>query len=1370
MRWQAVSNSRWRHLARRLAPALFFFLLPMALFWPVTLGGKSLVPFDNLYQFAPWHAYAEQMGVDFPHNELLSDLLLENYAWKRYFRHSFETRQLPLWNPHIFSGMPFLADGQHSMLYPLSVLFLIMPVWAAYGWFTVITLAIAGLNMYIFLRVLGLRRSAALLGGLIFQGSAFLTISVVFQMIIAAATWLPLLLAMIHKLFEKARQGITDPTAYIPWVFIGSIALGLSALAGHPEMFYYNVLVGALYGVWHLVALWHDRRTAQPWRFVALVAAWGIALAGIGALLGAAQLVPLYELVRANFREGSATLAEVRSWAYPPRQLIAFLIPDFWGNPARHQVFDIVARTWRPIITQNVMGQTLNYVAWTQGLPSWKNYVEGAAYLGVLPLLLAGVGAWWGRRQRTPLFFTMLIVVSMLFIFGTPFYAVLYYGLPGWKQLHTPFRWVYPYTFAVSVLAAYGWHALRGAEINRLRSFVQRLGWLVLGAALAGLIVLAIMFALPTPFLRLAERVMQASELTRVAFGNDPALLVSYQWRNFAWFGIFLAGSGLALLAATRRAQRATWLALAVVFADLFIAAWGFNPATSPDLIHITPPEIAWLTERFTPTEPWRLTTLDGKGPPVFIANTPWFYGLHDVRGYDSIIIKHYVEFMEQVEGQGQLLYNRISPLFWEGSLDSALLDLLNVRYVLTLQTVERPGWRLVHEGAVRIYENEDVLPRAFVLPASQASVRPHDDIIANLKSLDPRREVWLEQPDAPDARLATGAATPRREAVPATILRYTENEVEVLVETDVPAVLVLGDTWFPGWRAFIRPSDEETEREVPIWRANGTFRAVEVPTGAWIVRWKYSPNSVKVGFFGSFLGTVLLVLAAAYWLWGRIYQEQPDEHAVRRVAKNSLAPMALQLLNKVVDTVFAAFTARILGPAGLGAYAFAIAIIWYFIIFSNFGLGTLLTREVAKDREAADRYLASTIWARLWLFALAAPVLFGIIWVWETQFGLDRTTSWAIVLLAIGLIPSNLADALTAVFRAFEKFEIPALISTITTILKVSIGAGALLAGYGVIGLAATSIITNVITLGLLAILLIRHRLVSRPRFTFDWSFQRNMLGTAFPLMLNDFLSTAFFRMDVAILQPMKGDTVVGWYNVGYKFIDGLNIIPSSFTLAVFPVMARYAEGARDALLRTTVLSLRWLVMLALPICVFTVRYADGIILAFGGPEYLPHSATALRLLIWFLPFSFINSVVHYVLIAVNQQRYLTRAFIIGVGFNFVANIALIPRFSYQAAAINTVLSEIALLLPFYFLLRQHVGTIPWWHIFRAPLIASAVMALPLWVGGFPFYLAIPLAGMAYVAGLFLAKAFTPDDWGVLMRLLPARLTPYVERLQALS
>lgn len=1382
-------STKVRHLAGRCAPLLLFFVLPLALFWSQTIGGKSLIPFENLYQFEPWAAFAGQVGAGAPHNELINDLILENYAWKQFIVESIRARRLPLWNPYIFAGMPFLASGQHSALYPLTLFFLLMPLWKAYGWFTVITLTLAGINMYVLLRVLGMRRGAALLGGIVYQGSGFLTISVVFQMIIAGAAWLPLVLAMVAKLFQVAEAGETHPTAYIPWTAVGAIAIGLVCLAGHPETLYYVLLLTALYVLWRLGGLWLDwrRKPEAPYHLLLNPAVWSAMLGVTGLLLGSAQLIPLYELVRANFREGSVSFSEVLGWAYPPRQILTFLIPDFFGNPARHTFFDITTKSWRAITTRNVWGGTLDYVAWTQGLPSWKNYVEAASYVGILPLLLAGLALWYRRRDRHVRFFGLLVLVSLLFIFGTPAYAILYYGLPGWSQLHTPFRWVFPYTFAIAALAAIGWDAMVGRSRRaRITTWWYRLP---IVAGLAGLLLLAGAFLVPRPFLNVARRLMAVSELTRVAFNDDPALLISYQWLNFIWFSLFLALGGSAIWLARRGRGRwkkgATWCAVTIVGLDLFVAAYGFYPASEPRLIEFRPPGIEWLQQQ---PPPWRFTTLQ-KYRRILMANTAMFYGFHDVRGYDSIIPKHYVEYMQRIEEQGQLLFNRIAPLFSPDSLDDPLLDLLNVRYVATTERVERAGWQPVYDGEIRIYKNEDVLPRAFALPATQAEVRPREDILAELERLKPREEVWLE---AMQGSADTGERGRRSASAltPARITVYSPNELETTIAVERDSVLVLSESWFPDWRAFRRPagSPRENEVELDVWRANGTFRAVEVPAGDWVVRWKYSPNSVKLGFFVSFLGTVLLILGGAYWLWGRIYQPQEDEGDVRRVAKNSLAPMALTFLNKGVDTVFAAFMARILGPAGLGAYGFAIAIIWYFLVFSNFGLGTLLTREVARDKAAAGRYLVNTIYSRLLLFAVSAPVLLGVIWVWETAFALPRTTSWAIVLLAIGLIPSNISDVVTAVFRAFEKFEVPALVTTITTLLKVSIGAGVLLAGYGIIGLAATSIVTNVITLGILSALLVHQQLVVpsagggiepgvgeerrtgvSPVLSFftqwDAGFNRDLLKTAFPLMLNDFLSTAFFRMDMAILQPMKGDTVVGWYNVAYKFIDGLIIIPSTFTLAIFPVMSRYAEGARDSLLRATVLSLRWLLYLAFPICVLTTRYADGIIMAFGGPDYLPHSATALRLLIWFLPFSFINSLVHYVLIAVNQQRFLTRAFTLGVGFNLIANLLLIPRYSFYAAAINTVLSEIVLLMPFYYSLREHVGEIPWFTVFWRPAVAAGVMALPLWYGSLPFYTAIPVAGVLYVVAVLITGGVTDDDIGVLQQLLPRRYGRLVAR-----
>ena len=103
-----------------LGALLLLLILPLLLFWPVTFGSKTLLPADNVYQWEPYRSFAGQQGVPLPaQNELLSDLVLENLVWKQFIVQSVENRELPLWNPHLFAGVPFLAAGQHSALYPL---------------------------------------------------------------------------------------------------------------------------------------------------------------------------------------------------------------------------------------------------------------------------------------------------------------------------------------------------------------------------------------------------------------------------------------------------------------------------------------------------------------------------------------------------------------------------------------------------------------------------------------------------------------------------------------------------------------------------------------------------------------------------------------------------------------------------------------------------------------------------------------------------------------------------------------------------------------------------------------------------------------------------------------------------------------------------------------------------------------------------------------------------------------------------------------------------------------------------------------------------------------------------------------------------
>ena len=142
-------------------------------------------------------------------------------------------------------------------------------------------------------------------------------------------------------------------------------------------------------------------------------------------------------------------------------------------------------------------------------------------------------------------------------------------------------------------------------------------------------------------------------------------------------------------------------------------------------------------------------------------------YGLEDVRGYDSIIPKQYVEYMKRIHPQGELLYNRIAALYTQlgdranyDALDNPLLHLLGVRYVVTTHTIPNPGYKLVYEGEVKVYENERAFPRAFIVPQAIAAADQRAALDA-LQKLDPAQTVVVEgiaAAELPRAGLAAAA------------------------------------------------------------------------------------------------------------------------------------------------------------------------------------------------------------------------------------------------------------------------------------------------------------------------------------------------------------------------------------------------------------------------------------------------------------------------------------------------------------------------------------------------------------------------------------------------------------------------------------
>ena len=1361
-----------RGLRQDLAIILAFFILAVLFFWPVTLGGKTLLPADSAFAWQPWKSYAAEAGVSTPHNALLGDLYLENYAWKRFIVRCLRERTLPLWNPYILSGVPFLAAGQHSAMYPLSALFYLLPLWLAYGWFAALHLFLAGTLTYLFSRTLGVGHLGSGIAGLAFEFSGFIVIRNVFPMIIAAAVWLPLILTCIERIVARAERGESSFMQHLPEMALGAVAVGLVFLAGHPEMYYYVALISAAYALWRLGGLGLRRRS---WRALLSPASCLALLAILGVGLGCAQWLPLFDLVRSNFRQGSVSFRDLLGWAYPRRHVVALLLPDFFGNPSHHSYWDPFTRQRLPA-TINALGQEIDTIFW--GI---KNYVEGACYVGTLTLLLAPLALLHGRGKRR-WFFALLALLALLFAFGSPLY-ILVFKLPGLNQVHSPFRWIYAYNLCMAMLAGMGADALlhdRDAASGGIswwqrtaHALAHHLPRLALAGGLALLGALALSLLLKDHAAALAERVMQQLAKAPEAFA-DGRMFYAYQFRNLLLFGGTLTLGGALLIWGERGALRGrprralTWgiLAALVLVGELFVIGQGFFPAVDPRLVGYRTPAIEFL---MADDDLFRITTYVGDDEKPLNANTPWLYDIQDVRGYDSIIPRQYVETMEIVSQQSELLYNRIAPLFTRQpeALEAPLLDMLNVKYVVTNpnRRIEARGYDLVYDGEVRIYRNEEALPRAFWVP--QALVFPDPQARREaLCTFDPRQVVILEeQPQANGSDVAAVDAPPQ-----VTITHYSPNEVLIACDTAAPGLLVLGDSYAADWLAFIRPADTDdpnlAEQRLKIYRANGNFRAVAVPAGQHVVRFKYSPNSVKFGLYLSFLSGVIVALGAALWGWTRWRGLRgATDDAVQRVAINTAAPIALNLTNKIIDMAFAMLMLRILGPSDAGNYYLAVVVIAWFDILINFGLNTLVTRDVARDHAHASRYLANTVLLRGGLWAASIPILLLFFGVRHLTRPLEPATILAICLFWVGLLPSNVAASLAAIFTAYERMEVPAAITTVTTLLRVTLGTVALVLAMGYVGLAAVSILVNIITLIVLYAQLSRH--LFRPHLEVDWPFQRRMFRESYPLMINLLLATLFFKVAVLLLEWFLGSRVVGWYSTAYKYVDAVQLVPAYFTMAIFPLMARYAATSKESLLRAYRLAIKLLVMVALPLATLGWALSRPLIAILGGSQYLPHAAWILRVMVWYMPLGFINSVTQYVLISLEQQRFLTRAFAIGLGFSVLANLVCISRYGYLASAYVAIASELALLVPFYVGVRRHLAPIPWVGLLWKPLFCALPMPA-LWLllpeGLRPLGLLFGL-GM-YAIGLVALRALDAAEREAMRRVAPMeRIIPRLVR-----
>jgi Bacterial membrane protein YfhO len=363
--------------ARVLDAAALLALLGLVLLFNPDLAFRGMVPggYDTFVYFYPLRAYFAQAAAE---------------------------GRLPLWNPHLFLGVPFLANPQAAVFYLGTLLFLLLQVPYAYVANLLAHVFLAGASLYAFARgSLGLGRLGSLLGAAAFAFSGFLGGQAGHLNQLSVAAWLPLVAFALDLALRGGR-----PRAFA--LLVGGLVLQL--LAGHPQEVYMTLVVLGLLVIWRR---WGDGPAALT-RGLALLALAAALAFGISAI----QLLPTAELSRLSIRGAGLEFDQAVDNALPWQLLLPALFPGFWSH----------------LHTTEFFGHLSTIVL----VLGWLGLLAGPARPAALGGLLVGLG--------------LLLAVGDT----TPLYRFLFEWAPGFGSFRVPARWLFIYTFGASLLVAVG--------------------------------------------------------------------------------------------------------------------------------------------------------------------------------------------------------------------------------------------------------------------------------------------------------------------------------------------------------------------------------------------------------------------------------------------------------------------------------------------------------------------------------------------------------------------------------------------------------------------------------------------------------------------------------------------------------------------------------------------------------------------------------------------------------------------------------------------------------------------------------------------------------------------------------------------------
>jgi hypothetical protein len=747
-----------------------------------------------------------------------NDFIEQYFPYRTFATRALHQLTFPFWNPFSFSGIPFFADIQSAVLYPLNLLLIpfgnrngIGPVLFEYQ--IIFHIMLAGVFMYLLARDFDRSRTASLLAGITFMFGGFTTAHIFHVTMIHTLPWFAAALLTLRRALNRSSLLYTVATAF---------ALCCIALAGHPQMYLYvHYLLGG-YLTYHLVERMRNKCSVKA---AGIPVVLFIVAIGLGAGMSSIQLLPTAQLGKESIRP-EMEYEKSAQGSLRPYRFITLLAPNFYSAPNN-------SRRGNP----PYWGLTEKDVD-----PGPHYYWETAMYVGILPLLLAII-ALVMLRSPPVVFLGLTALFALLVAMGdaSPFYRAAYALFPGFKLFRNPARIGVLFTLAVSLLAAYGTDGLFG-RLSALDANKKRRVALVLGGTAAAALITALLFSGGAFFSSITDFILANGKL-----GNDARRITAFVTSSvypFATMQIWmfalltLAAAGLAAAKIYGKIPpRVLAIALPILLlADLLHFGYGFSVTkTDPRKIY----ESNRLVRSVQEESAKELFRINSRG---------------SIPGSDDIGGPHLLFRRNEGTVQSICLMEGYNPLRLKRQLmdrKDRTLDILNVKYKISVDE---------QAGTMGIVGHPTALPRARMVPSYRV-ITNEESIMPALRStdFDHVNEVVLEEPPEfvpPGRRPAVNAS--------AKIVSWGLNKIVTETTADAPALLVLSEIYYPAWKAAI------DGRKAKVLRADYALRAIAVPAGKHVVVCEYRDDSFHKGLIISLAALAISIGIIAFSLLSR--------------------------------------------------------------------------------------------------------------------------------------------------------------------------------------------------------------------------------------------------------------------------------------------------------------------------------------------------------------------------------------------------------------------------------------------------------------------------------------------------------------------